>query len=164
MTKYCQSCGQPTEFSLTPPKFCASCGTPFSNLSVASTVNTLKPTPRPPSTSPPSNPKISQLAQLRLKRGVKTEDLEDNLSADDDDFGPTELNLDNLSEENMGFEEDDIPKKHSSGIKIGQIAGSSKEPVKPIQSPKGKYNKKALLNEWKREASSSPPPRRKNEE
>lgn len=160
MTKYCQSCGSPTEYTLNSPKFCSSCGNPFGGQTSTASV---KLAPRPPSTSFPTNERLSQLAKLKLLKRDKIEpDIE--IDKEDDDFGPTELNLDNLSDENTGFEEEGIPTKRNSGIRISQIAGSSKEPIKPIQAPKGKYNKKAQLNEWKKEASSGPPPKRQRAE
>ena len=124
---YCQNCGSPTEYSLTPPIFCAQCAKPLKSLSGAVTQasNTIK---------------KSKVSRLRAPAPAQTDD--------DDDYDGPEVNtvpqLDKLDV--------DLDFSDSSSFKIGQIAASAK--VNPIDTKADIPTKEQILNNFKKQASS----------
>jgi len=159
MTKYCQKCGSPSPYIKgIEPKFCCSCGSSFdikiSSVSTASSqvINNQIDTPnkiliKP---KPPSN-KINLPA---INRKPHYAQREEEVEADDDSEPTGEINFDLINQlTSLEIEED--PKAVRNSFTIGELAGTRKpDEISPIKPGKTSINKKAILNEWKKEASN----------
>ena len=126
---YCNQCGQPTEYSLTLPKFCANCGQSFAKIGQTDPI---------PQRQLPQKKILPIVAKSQIANNIEDEDYEVN----------TDL-INGLTQLEMEAEISDNRKK----ITIGSIAGTAKVAI-PIK-PGGKINKKKILQEFKDEASQT---------
>lgn len=123
---FCQNCGSPTEYSLTPPLFCSQCSKPLKSLSgsVVQASNSIKKLQKP-------------------RQNIVFDNEED----EDDYYHSSPVHVPRLDQLDV-----EIDLSDSRGLKIGQIAASAQVQVvdKKVEIP----SKKQLLADFQKQASA----------
>lgn len=144
---YCQSCGQPTEFTLKKPKCCSDCGTSFEAVATAAKL------PVPANTDTLAA-LIEQAVAKRLNESQPAKKAKHVPKAQELEDEEAEIEVPHLEGTVDAWEITDVrPMRESigamvnTGNNVGQFTPLEDKKVKPL-------SKKALLEQFKNEAGS----------
>ena len=129
MKMYCQSCGSPTEYTLSTPKFCSCCGTSFNKVTASQ--------PKP-------------VKKLTPKVEVESEE---DLDDEDESDGEEVTQIPDTSKLTAHVEVDDRRRKTT----IRDLACNAPRSNNSSQSSTKLPSKKAFLAEWQKEAGTLRP-------